>query len=550
MAQDPLNPHDPFFPPGPRAPRSLPLTPNPRRPSGTARPSSTPAPPHAPKHDNSPTKAANDRPRPVSKRIKNLSGLSPFKGEPYAALVNRMKNPGATPSRFADVGQGIEDRNTQPANSESELFEDPVDISREVPAQFAHRSSYVGGVDPSANNSKAAVGENPYIGLVVTPVGTDGNPIDTADGANGDYDMFPFYFSDFRRTNRIIRFPATLTDLAENYDVEWNSETYYGRVQQVPIYRGTNRSITVGFKLIAVDDGTMSGIDQVNVLYQKLEAFIWLLYPSFRKEKVKSATDFEQQLNDDRNFKFAREKRIGAEGSLGQLSAAEEITITRDGKNIPGLLLRTEADPVFAADGKYFGIPGAEIVNPRTTVEGQRLITELEEIVEVASEFETEARSRIASGLETLSTSLIIHKAPLIRMRIGNMIKRAGNTGDAKGKSAAGAAARRNLGVDSLGVSLHDSNLNRDAGLGGYITNASIDYHIGTNEQKLQVLYDPAEREKKANFVSYHIDISFNFEVVHDETPYGWNPNHGEGDTSGMLFYTRWQDYKKLDKVK
>ena len=481
----------------------------------------------------------------VSKRIKNLSAIqSPYRGEPYADLIERMTDPGRISNQSNNVGQGIEDRNVSPPNSESGLFEDPKNMSAEVPPQMANRSAYVASVDPTAND-KSRGSKNPYIGLVVTPVNTStGLPTDGI-GVDGHYDMFPFYFSDFRRPDRIIRFPATLTSLVENYDVEWNADTYYGRVQRVPIYRGTNRSLDVGFKLVAVDDGTMSGIDQVNMLYQKLEAFIWLIYPSFKEEKVRNAAAFEKQLEEDTKFQVAKETKLHGEVLLDQISSAEEIT-TSDGK--PGLRLKQSSvtnnyPNSFIPSHASWGEAGEEIQDPRTTPGGKKTIAWLEALVEAVGELAAGRRQSVADNLEEIATkAMVIHKAPLIRMRIGNMIKRPGNT--------AGARDRRGLGKDSLGVSLHDSQLRRDDGLAGYITNINIDYNLGTNEQKMQILYDPREQNEKANFVSYHINVDFNFEVVHDETPYGWDPaGEEDGDTSGMLFYTRWKDYEKLDKV-
>lgn len=85
----------------------------------------------------------------------------------------------------------------------------------------------------------------------------------------------PFYFHDMR-TNEVIAFHAFLKSLNETYGPQWNSESYYGRVDNVQTYGGnTSRRITLSFTVAA-----LNRIDY-DIMWKKVNKLVTLTYPQF-----------------------------------------------------------------------------------------------------------------------------------------------------------------------------------------------------------------------------------------------------------------------------
>lgn len=85
----------------------------------------------------------------------------------------------------------------------------------------------------------------------------------------------PFYFHDMR-TNEIIAFYAFLKNISETYSPSWQSEQYYGRVDDVHIYGGsTRRTINLGFTIAA-----LNRID-FDMMWKKVNKLVTLVYPQF-----------------------------------------------------------------------------------------------------------------------------------------------------------------------------------------------------------------------------------------------------------------------------
>ena len=90
----------------------------------------------------------------------------------------------------------------------------------------------------------------------------------------------PFYFHDMR-TNEIIAFHAFLKSLNETYGPSWNSESFYGRVDNVQTYAGnTARRITLSFMVAA-----LNRVD-FDIMWKKVNKLVTLVYPQFGKRLV------------------------------------------------------------------------------------------------------------------------------------------------------------------------------------------------------------------------------------------------------------------------
>lgn len=87
-------------------------------------------------------------------------------------------------------------------------------------------------------------------------------------------DYMPFYFHDLR-TNEIIAFHAFLENVSDNFNPEWNEVD--GRVEKVPVYKGTNRTISLGFKVLATSE------EDFDEMWFKINKLITLVYPQWTK---------------------------------------------------------------------------------------------------------------------------------------------------------------------------------------------------------------------------------------------------------------------------
>jgi hypothetical protein len=91
----------------------------------------------------------------------------------------------------------------------------------------------------------------------------------------------PFMFQDLRETGtaeRFLYFRAFLKPgLAETFTPDWQVERYYGRVDQIPIYMGTLRSLSVAFDVVAWSP------EDLPVMWQKLNKLQSMVYPFYNK---------------------------------------------------------------------------------------------------------------------------------------------------------------------------------------------------------------------------------------------------------------------------
>jgi len=87
----------------------------------------------------------------------------------------------------------------------------------------------------------------------------------------------PFMFQDLRdATDSFLYFRAFLKDgLSENFTPDWQLERYYGRVDHVPIYVGTTRTINLGFDMVAWSPRDLK------VMYKKMQKLQSMVYPLY-----------------------------------------------------------------------------------------------------------------------------------------------------------------------------------------------------------------------------------------------------------------------------
>ena len=91
-----------------------------------------------------------------------------------------------------------------------------------------------------------------------------------------DAEYVPFYIQDLR-TNEVIAFHAFLTKLSDNIKADYDSVSGYGRMDPVKIYKGTTRTVSVGFTLMATSR------EDFDMMWYKINKLTTLLYPQWTK---------------------------------------------------------------------------------------------------------------------------------------------------------------------------------------------------------------------------------------------------------------------------
>ena len=121
----------------------------------------------------------------------------------------------------------------------------------------------------AATTDAALPGEDPNTALVAT------NPI------NENEIYMPFMFQDLRdsaagQPEQFLYFRAFLKDdLTETFTPDWQTERYYGRVDEIPTYLGTGRNINVSFDVVAWSPKDLP------VIYTKLQKLQSMVYPTY-----------------------------------------------------------------------------------------------------------------------------------------------------------------------------------------------------------------------------------------------------------------------------
>ena len=94
----------------------------------------------------------------------------------------------------------------------------------------------------------------------------------------------PFYFHDLR-TNEIVAFHAFLNNMSDNFSVDWQNNSAYGRVEPVYQYTGTTRELQVDFYILATNE-----LDHSR-MWAKINKLVTLVYPQFTKGRALETTD-------------------------------------------------------------------------------------------------------------------------------------------------------------------------------------------------------------------------------------------------------------------
>jgi hypothetical protein len=130
---------------------------------------------------------------------------------------------------------------------------------------------------------------------------------------NGIY--MPFMFQDLRdKPEKFLYFRAFLKEgLTETFTPDWQVDRYYGRVDQIPIYKGTIRTVNVAFDVVAWDPKDLP------VIYRKLDKLQSMVYPLYdTKGFLKTGPIVKMRIGD----LFAAGNKKGIPGYITYLDFA------------------------------------------------------------------------------------------------------------------------------------------------------------------------------------------------------------------------------------
>ena len=91
-----------------------------------------------------------------------------------------------------------------------------------------------------------------------------------------DSEYVPFYFHDLR-TNEIISFHAFLSAITDNFNVNYESSSPYGRIDPIRIYKNTERTINIEFNVVSTNK------DDFNEMWWKVNKLMTMIYPQWSK---------------------------------------------------------------------------------------------------------------------------------------------------------------------------------------------------------------------------------------------------------------------------
>ena len=86
-------------------------------------------------------------------------------------------------------------------------------------------------------------------------------------------------------TKEKVAFKAFLTNFNDSYTADWDSETVYGRMDPLTVYRGTRRRISLGWKTVAATQ------EEAEFNLNCVSHLIKMLYPTYSHPSKGAATE-------------------------------------------------------------------------------------------------------------------------------------------------------------------------------------------------------------------------------------------------------------------
>ena len=141
-------------------------------------------------------------------------------------------------------------------------------------------------------------------------------------------------FVEYIPTGLHITFKGMLTEFKDNHISEWQTESVYGRMDDIHTFRNTKRSMDIGFVVPAFDaEDARCNLAKVNALTKKL-------YPTYTGDSTNVSNISQAPLLRIRFANLIRDGRLSNEsGLLGKTDGFSFAPVLEDGFfDYPGLL--------------------------------------------------------------------------------------------------------------------------------------------------------------------------------------------------------------------
>ena len=147
-----------------------------------------------------------------------------------------------------------------------------------------------------------------------------------ADGSDGLANAFKYYIDFFHiPSGESVQFKAFLTSFDDSFESEWNSEEVYGRMDPIQSFKGTKRSISLEWELVA---GSMA---EAKDNLQKCTTLFGMLYPIFSGGDAATKVVSNPPLMRIRFVNLLRDAATG--GAAGGSAESTGLVCTVDGFN-------------------------------------------------------------------------------------------------------------------------------------------------------------------------------------------------------------------------
>jgi hypothetical protein len=94
---------------------------------------------------------------------------------------------------------------------------------------------------------------------------------------NLDQEIYiPFSFQDLRKPERLIYFRAFITNFKEDFSPNWNTSEFFGRVDEVALYKNTSRKLNVSFKVMPLSPPGFTAA------WRKINNLTKMFYPQYK----------------------------------------------------------------------------------------------------------------------------------------------------------------------------------------------------------------------------------------------------------------------------
>ena len=153
-------------------------------------------------------------------------------------------------------------------------------------------------------------------------------------------------------SDRVVVFPAFLTNISQDFKSQWNTESVFGRMYPIATFQNTTRTVSLGWNVPA------ASVTEAKLNHKKFTKLSQMLYPAYFKNTYTST--FNDSVNNKKiDFVFETGNVIMAKSPLVRVKFGNMVC-AQDGANgllgwIDGLSFKpTLSLGMFSAGGGKF----------------------------------------------------------------------------------------------------------------------------------------------------------------------------------------------------